>query len=195
MVFFIFLQVMRCFSSLRCLRRPMYSADASTRLRMDGFPIRRFPGQGLFGSYPRLIAVFRVLLRLLAPRHPPYALSSLTAIPIADGPERRRRGGITGSIFKIEDKESLCHFPLFSFQRAFRRPRGAPVSFYFSAPRRWWRRAGSNRQPPACKAGALPVELRPQEKCRTDELRRISIRHSGTGIRPLRWWAQLESNQ
>ena len=26
-----------------------------------------------------------------------------------------------------------------------------------------WRRAGSNRQPPACKAGALPVELRPRE--------------------------------
>ena len=24
-----------------------------------------------------------------------------------------------------------------------------------------WRRPGSNRQPPACKAGALPVELRP----------------------------------
>ena len=111
----------------------MYSADASTRLRMDGFPIRRFPGQGLFGSYPRLIAVFRVLLRLLAPRHPPYALSSLTAIPIADGPERRRRHEITGSIFEIEDKESLCHFPLFSFQRASRLPRGEPVSFYFRA--------------------------------------------------------------
>ena len=25
-----------------------------------------------------------------------------------------------------------------------------------------WRRAGSNRQPPACKAGALPIELRPR---------------------------------
>ena len=25
-----------------------------------------------------------------------------------------------------------------------------------------WRRPGSNRQPPACKAGALPVELRPR---------------------------------
>ena len=25
-----------------------------------------------------------------------------------------------------------------------------------------WRRPGSNRQPPACKAGALPIELRPQ---------------------------------
>jgi hypothetical protein len=27
-----------------------------------------------------------------------------------------------------------------------------------------WRRSGSNRQPPACKAGALPVELRPRPK-------------------------------
>ncbi len=25
----------------------------------------------------------------------------------------------------------------------------------------WWRRTGSNRRPPACKAGALPAELRP----------------------------------
>jgi hypothetical protein len=30
-------------------------------------------------------------------------------------------------------------------------------------PRRWWRRSGSNRRPPACKAGALPAELRPQK--------------------------------
>src|SRR5687768_4121082 len=27
---------------------------------------------------------------------------------------------------------------------------------------RLWRRPGSNRQPPACKTGALPIELRPQ---------------------------------
>jgi hypothetical protein len=27
----------------------------------------------------------------------------------------------------------------------------------------WWRRSGSNRRPPACKAGALPAELRPQQ--------------------------------
>ena len=26
----------------------------------------------------------------------------------------------------------------------------------------WWRLAGSNRWPPACKAGALPAELNPQ---------------------------------
>lgn len=28
----------------------------------------------------------------------------------------------------------------------------------------WWRRTGSNRRPPACKAGALPAELRPQSR-------------------------------
>ena len=27
---------------------------------------------------------------------------------------------------------------------------------------RWWSLSGSNRRPPACKAGALPAELKPQ---------------------------------
>ena len=27
---------------------------------------------------------------------------------------------------------------------------------------KWWRMTGSNRRPPACKAGALPAELIPQ---------------------------------
>ena len=29
---------------------------------------------------------------------------------------------------------------------------------------RWWSLSGSNRRPPACKAGALPAELRPQHQ-------------------------------
>jgi hypothetical protein len=43
-----------------------------------GFPIRRSPDQGLFNDSPELIAAGRVLHRLPAPRHPPYALSNLT---------------------------------------------------------------------------------------------------------------------
>jgi hypothetical protein len=39
----------------------------------------------------------------------------------------------------------------------------------------WWRRTGSNRRPPACKAGALPAELRPRK---------------GIGI----WWAWEDLN-
>ena len=33
-----------------------------------------------------------------------------------------------------------------------------------------WRRSGSNRQPPPCKGGALPVELRPRDKLRVESL-------------------------
>src|SRR6516165_7308995 len=43
-----------------------------------GFPIRKSPGQSLFSGSPKLIAVYHVLHRLSLPRHPPYALSSLT---------------------------------------------------------------------------------------------------------------------
>jgi hypothetical protein len=43
-----------------------------------GFPIRKSPDQSLFNDSPKLIAAGRVLHRLPAPRHPPYALSSLT---------------------------------------------------------------------------------------------------------------------
>ena len=43
-----------------------------------GFPIRRSPDQSLFNDSPELIAAGRVLRRLPAPRHPPYALSNLT---------------------------------------------------------------------------------------------------------------------
>ena len=38
----------------------------------------------------------------------------------------------------------------------------ASVNFFFSDLKGWWRLAGSNRWPPACKAGALPAELNPQ---------------------------------
>jgi hypothetical protein len=43
-----------------------------------GFPIRKSPDQSLFSDSPELIAASHVLHSLPAPRHPPYALSSLT---------------------------------------------------------------------------------------------------------------------
>src|SRR5258705_684009 len=56
----------------------MYSACDDIRLGMPGCPIRRSPDQSLLSGSPRLIAASHVLHRLLAPRHPPCALSSLT---------------------------------------------------------------------------------------------------------------------
>src|SRR6202040_524786 len=53
---------------------PMYSGASITALPVMGFPIRKSRGQRLVSTSPELIAAAHVLLRLLAPRHPPYAL-------------------------------------------------------------------------------------------------------------------------
>ena len=37
-----------------------------------------------------------------------------------------------------------------------------PNNLITRPPEEWWSRTGSNRRHPACKAGALPAELRPQ---------------------------------
>jgi hypothetical protein len=47
-------------------------------MNLKGFPHSDIPGSKLVCSSPGLIAAYRVLHRLLAPRHSPYALSSLT---------------------------------------------------------------------------------------------------------------------
>ena len=51
-------------------------ADVPT-LPGTGFPIQRSPDQSLFSGSPKLIAAYHVFHRLLAPRHPPIALTSL----------------------------------------------------------------------------------------------------------------------
>jgi hypothetical protein len=72
-VFFLFLQLLRCFSSLRSL------------VLVYGFnqPCLGLPHSDIFGSMlasssPKRFAGNRVLLRLCVPRYPPLALCSLT---------------------------------------------------------------------------------------------------------------------
>ncbi len=54
-------------------------------------------------------------------------------------------------------------------------------------PESWWRRSDSNRRPPACKAGALPAELRPlsisisSRDLRTPELDTLTEQLVGQG--------------
>ena len=75
---FLFLQVLRWFTSLRCLRIAYVFSDGSFGISQRGFPHSEIPGSKLICSSPGLIAAYRVLHRLLAPRHSPYTLSSLT---------------------------------------------------------------------------------------------------------------------
>src|SRR5574340_956841 len=59
-------------------RARLWIQRAVVRFYRTGFPHSEIPGSKGASPSPRLIAGSRVLLRRLAPRHPPYALSSLT---------------------------------------------------------------------------------------------------------------------
>src|SRR6266496_5961047 len=58
----------------------MYSAQDDRALPRPGCPIRRSPDQRPLSGSPELFAARHVLRRLLAPRHSPCALSSLTMV-------------------------------------------------------------------------------------------------------------------
>jgi hypothetical protein len=75
---FLFLGLLRCVSSPRSRLPPMDSEAGMPALPGMGFPIRRSPDLSLFDGSPKLIAAYHVLHRLLTPRHPPFALCSLT---------------------------------------------------------------------------------------------------------------------
>ena len=67
----LFLQVLRCFSSLGALP-PIYVFNQRLlEVRSGGFPHSEILGSTLVHSFPRLIAVSHVLHRHLAPRHSP----------------------------------------------------------------------------------------------------------------------------
>ena len=70
---FLFLRLLRCFSSPGALLSKR--GDSTTTA---GFPHSEICGSLVTCTSPQLIAAYRVLLRLIWPRHPPYALTYLT---------------------------------------------------------------------------------------------------------------------
>ena len=76
--FFLFLQVLRWFTSLSSLMPAYVFSGMFPRFAREGFPIRRSPVITPVCGLPKLIAACHVLHRLSLPRHPPCALSSLT---------------------------------------------------------------------------------------------------------------------
>ena len=69
--YFLFLQVLRCFSSLRSPP----DLVRMTVLQTAGLSHSEISGSKVICTYPKLIAAYDVLLRLHEPRHTPYALS------------------------------------------------------------------------------------------------------------------------
>ena len=80
-VCFLFLRLLRCFSSPGSLRMTIGIAPfhhTVTEVCSAGFPHSEIHGSGLICSSPWLFAAYHVFLRLLVPRHPPCALIRLT---------------------------------------------------------------------------------------------------------------------
>jgi hypothetical protein len=77
-VCFLFLRVLRCFSSPGLPPTTLWIQVAVPALQAGGLPHSEISGSTLTYSSPKHIGVRPVLHRLLAPRHPPCALSSLT---------------------------------------------------------------------------------------------------------------------
>ena len=71
---FLFLGVLRCFSSPGSLPSPMCSVTVAWACPHAGFPIRISSVLTVAHTSPKLVAVYHVLHRHTMPRHPPYAL-------------------------------------------------------------------------------------------------------------------------
>ena len=75
---FLFLQVLRCFTSLGIASTAYGFSIGCQNITPDGLPHSDISGSMLVCSSPKLFAAYHVLLRLSVPRHPSCALSSLT---------------------------------------------------------------------------------------------------------------------
>src|SRR5271167_2214621 len=84
----------------------MNSARNDAGLAAPGCPIRTSSDQSLLSGSPKLFAASHVLHRLLAPRHPPYALSSLTTDVIAT----KCAFKTSGYPYAIVKEPSACRF-------------------------------------------------------------------------------------
>ena len=135
-----------------------------------GITLGGFPHSEIFGStpvcgLPKLIAAYRVLHRLLAPRHPPYALSSLTI------PGSRRTAGIGSAALPTSEPR--------------RRPRHcviteATVCGVFSC-QTSSRRGALEKNTPCEHGRAVERRARPQNRKRLVE---------NTGLEPATSWLQ-----
>ena len=80
---FLFLRVLRCFTSPRSLQRPIHSDAGNPTSLGLGYPIRTPSDHSSVDNSPRTIAVSHVLHRPLVPRHPPCALNNLATKMLA----------------------------------------------------------------------------------------------------------------
>ena len=101
---FLFLEVLRCFSSLRSPPRPV---PGMTALQAAGLSHSETRGSKVICTSPRIIAAYRVLHRLHEPRHPPCALSYFPRYRTSRNPCARAGAGAHTFSCIVEKNVSL----------------------------------------------------------------------------------------
>ena len=168
--------------------------------RKGGFPHSDIRGSTIARISPRLFAACHVLHRLLAPRHPPNALISLhihttaraqgqitphTITLLSDSSASHHISAQTNPLTLVMHHNTPIHIHHEKEQHlkpAPQPPQGTTAqskigfsgSQESSSPANHnhppWRRSDSNRRPPACKAGALPLSYAPLGETRSFQL-------------------------
>ncbi len=165
--------------------------------RKGGFPHSDIRGSTIARISPRLFAACHVLHRLLAPRHPPNALISLhihttaraqgqitphTKSLLTDSSASHHISAQTNTLTLVmrhntpihlhhEKEQHLKPAPQPNIRTTAQGKIGFSGSRESSSPANLnhppWRRSDSNRRPPACKAGALPLSYAPLGETRS----------------------------
>jgi hypothetical protein len=164
----------------------MYSATDIGRLARSVSGFGNLRVKAWLAAHRSLTQPSHVLLRLSTPKHPPDTLSNLTTFLARISsrgiklttrfllPHHPEMSKIARSSCLPRDAAGQHEFRM-ARNHAVGRSDGMASSHPFiisskaqealpAGGRRppWWRRQGSNLRPPACKAGALPTELRPR---------------------------------
>ena len=106
--YFLFLEVLRCFSSLRSPHR----ITVMTAQHAVGLSHSEIPGSKVICTLPGLIAAYHVLHRLREPRHPPCALKCFLLVELPKSPQGKKGSAHTFScminVLKLQSCVSIC---------------------------------------------------------------------------------------
>jgi hypothetical protein len=170
---FLFLRVLRWFTSPGCLLPTYGFSWRSSGISLSGLPHSEILGSKPVCGSPKLFAAYHVLHRLLAPRHSPYALSSLTIETrsyVCDTRPKPRAADVRPFALHVllwSEKTTVCR--IFSCKRALK----------LSAFSCWKAACAASFFP--IRVGTLDSTLRPLHERRLVE---------NTGLEPVTSWLQ-----
>ena len=141
--FFLFLRVLRCFSSPGALYPPYRFRWKCRGIAPDGFPHSDISGSLPTCGSPKLFAAGRVLHRQLVPWHPPCALLCLISYP--------ETISVSVNLLTSTGLPEKLISPVCSCQGSLGIPYGLPAK----ACALWWVAMDSNHRPLAYQASAL----------------------------------------